>query len=340
MTPVRSEGLCRLHRADVAIAAERPVWLDVATAILDYYGARRRPRDAMAPPEEICAEIILVAAAETSAIPTSARLEGDFGGVRAWVDGPRVWVDAEGFRFEVDLAAGRAVGRLGEGIWNRPQALGQGAIVPFVLTLMMLLRRHRLFAVHGAAVAHDGEGCVLLGAGGSGKSTQALGLVTAGWDHLSDDSLLIDGAGDKVEILALRRDFYLTPEAAAPFPDLATRWRECELTAGPKRLLAMAEVFPQQLAETCRPRCLLFPSIVDQEASHLAPLAKADALHQLLHQSDLVTLDPATAPVHLDTLKRLLDQTVSYRLLAGRDLRDDPSAVEPLLRSVLQPEEV
>ena len=85
---------------------------------------------------------------------------------------------------------------------------------------------------------------------------------------------------------------------------------------------------------------VIFPSIVDHEVSRLAPLAKADALHQLLRQSDLVTLDPATAPVHLDTLKRLLDQTVSYRLLAGRDLLDDPSAVEPLLRSVLQPEEV
>lgn len=49
-------------------------------------------------------------------------------------------------------------------------------------------------AIHGAALAEDGAGVLLLGHSGAGKSTLSASLANAGWQLLSDDiSLLWEG---------------------------------------------------------------------------------------------------------------------------------------------------
>ncbi len=329
--PIDRRALYRLHGRPLEIRAEAPGHLAVVEEILRYYGAEPTASDDLGG-QSIAARLRLRAAIEAPAAPPAARLEGDFGGVRVRELEGRVWIEAPGLAFVAEPEAGRAEGHIADTVWASGRALGQGEIVPFVLASMILLRRHGLFAMHGAAVAHHGGGCLFLGAGGSGKSTQALGMVVAGWSHLSDDSLLLDASVGEVEILALRRRFYLTAEAAAPFPEQAAAWQSCRLTGGPKRCLDMEQAFPGQVANRCRPEWLIFPRIVDAERSHVEPVARSEALHRLLHQSDLVTLEPELAPVHLEALRRLLDQTRAFELRAGRDLRDAPWEVERVLR--------
>lgn len=321
----------RLHGTPLEITAENSRHLEVVGEILRYYGAEPVGGDGPEG-ESMAARLILRAAEEGPAAPSDARLEGNFGGVRVWELEGRVWIEAPGLTFVAEPEAGRAEGFLTPGVWTLGRALGQGEIVPFVLALMILLRRQRLFAMHGAAVSYQGRGCLFLGAGGSGKSTQALGMVVAGWSHLSDDSLLVDASSGDVEVLALRRHFYLTPAAAAPFPEQAAAWQDCPLTGGPKRRLDMGRAFPGQVAAGCRPQWLIFPRIVDTAESRVEPMAKSEALHQLLHQSNLVTLEPKLASNHLDALKRLLEQTRAFVLRAGRDLKEAPWRVEKVLR--------
>jgi HPr kinase/phosphorylase len=45
--------------------------------------------------------------------------------------------------------------------------------------------------VHATAVARDGEGILLLGASGAGKSDLALRLIDRGWRLVSDDQVLV-----------------------------------------------------------------------------------------------------------------------------------------------------
>lgn len=46
--------------------------------------------------------------------------------------------------------------------------------------------------IHAASLMRDGKGVVLAGASGFGKSTLAAGLLSRGWDYLSDELGLID----------------------------------------------------------------------------------------------------------------------------------------------------
>lgn len=47
---------------------------------------------------------------------------------------------------------------------------------------------------HGTAVAVDGQGALILGASGSGKSSLALALMGLGAELISDDGVWLDGA--------------------------------------------------------------------------------------------------------------------------------------------------
>ena len=58
---------------------------------------------------------------------------------------------------------------------------------PLRSALSWILRQQDIHLLHSAAVAEDGAGALLLGAGGAGKSTAALRCQQAGMDFLGDD---------------------------------------------------------------------------------------------------------------------------------------------------------
>src|ERR1043165_4754792 len=62
------------------------------------------------------------------------------------------------------------------------------------------LRRFGLFELHsgGVVVPETGDGVLIVGASGTGKSTLTLQLAKAGWGYLSDDELLLSVAGGGV----------------------------------------------------------------------------------------------------------------------------------------------
>jgi len=66
----------------------------------------------------------------------------------------------------------------------------EGQIVPYVRNVVehfILSRCQEWIALHGAAVSYEGRAMVILGAGGSGKSTLCAEMVRRGWWFLSDD---------------------------------------------------------------------------------------------------------------------------------------------------------
>jgi hypothetical protein len=72
---------------------------------------------------------------------------------------------------------------------------------PFRIPLSWLCNRHQMQIVHGAAVGINGRAVLLVGDGGSGKSTTALACALAGFDYLGDDYCAIEPAAGKVHMV-------------------------------------------------------------------------------------------------------------------------------------------
>ncbi len=68
-------------------------------------------------------------------------------------------------------------------------------VVPFVewgINWRIIETRTDFLQVHSATMTHDGRGFIFAGTSGVGKSTLAAGLLTRGWQYLSDEFALID----------------------------------------------------------------------------------------------------------------------------------------------------
>ena len=84
------------------------------------------------------------------------------------------------------------------------------------IALAWLLAPRARYLVHGAAIALDGVGFLVLGESGAGKSTLAAGALEAGWSVLSDDLAVLAPEGDRVRLFGIHRDPAIPIELGGP----------------------------------------------------------------------------------------------------------------------------
>lgn len=242
----------------------------------------------------------------------------------------RVYLRAGTSVVELDPAAGTGRGVLDPSLWKTTSVLRLELVNLVIHSLLVLLRRHRLFPLHAAALAQDDAGLLLVADSDSGKSTQAMGLVRRGWAYLSDDSVVLQPDDNGVAVRPLRQAFGLDEDAAQTFPEIAGHWQPF-LTDERKRRVRLDALYPGQARTCCHPYLILFPRIVPRPLSRLVPVSPAEAMQHLLRQSPLLVLDARTTATHLDVLKQLVQQAPTLRLEAGRDLLHAPERMADLV---------
>ena len=168
--------------------------------------------------------------------------------------------------------------------------------------------------LHGAALARDGVGLALAGPSGSGKTTLAAGLVSRGFDYLSDDAVPVtepDGAvvpwplplsikPGSLELLETR-----FPELARA-PTYSTKGIEARL------LIPAAAVWD---APAVKLRALIFPRFIAGSAPQQRPLSPFEALQNLL--IDRVWLGYPITEARVTSFLDWLDSTPAHAITYG-----------------------
>jgi hypothetical protein len=201
------------------------------------------------------------------------------------------------------------------------------------ISLMELLERRGLFALHAACLATGpDDGVLLAGASGAGKSTLALALAHAGMGFLSDDMVFLscdtDSDPDGVTALGFADTVGLTDHAATHFPALRSVRDEPPAPGFPKRLHRIEDLFGAPALPACRPRALVFPAVTPGRLSAIDPLDPGDALLRLV--PDVLLTDPGSTHAHLRAIASLLKQVRCYTLHSGTDLERAAALVRGL----------
>lgn len=133
------------------------------------------------------------------------------------------------------------------------------------------------FTMCHTAIVSKLRGVMLVGKGGSGKSTTSMACVKKGLDFLGDDYCLTYVEKSSVKAYSLYNSMKLTPKSLSFFPDLAYSSPSFE-----KQLVFLDPV-------SCKNQCLIHtlfvPKITHAPKTEILPITKREALLELFPTS-------------------------------------------------------
>jgi len=202
---------------------------------------------------------------------------------------------------------------------------------PFRFLLHEWFAARGLQYVHGAAVGTEKGGVLLVGKGGSGKSTTALLCAAAGMHYAGDDYCLIDPSR------AWAHSLYNTgklkgPEDYARLPELkglSTNPDSFERGGDGKGVYFLDEIWPDRVVAGMPLRAIVVPRITGQAASSVEPCSAFEALVAMLPST--VAQLPAATNEDCDRMVALAEKLPTYLLHLGTDIRGIPAALTTVL---------
>ncbi|HJX31877.1 MAG TPA: serine kinase [Thermodesulfobacteriota bacterium] len=187
---------------------------------------------------------------------------------------------------------------------------------------------HRLQLLHSGAIGIDTGGILLVGEGGSGKSTTALACLQSKLCYVSDDYCLVDRdshpyahsvySSAKIDEKGLQR-----------FPHLALAAENIERLAEEKALLFLNRHWPEKISRGFPVRALLVPRITGGEKTRLTPASPRDTLLAFA-PSTMLQLRGATQE-DLSFMARLNRHLPGYFLELGKNTDNVPDIILDLL---------
>lgn len=194
--------------------------------------------------------------------------------------------------------------------------------IPLLHPLESILGECGVDVVHAGAVALEGRGLLLVGKGGSGKSTTTTLAAQNGWDFLGDDFC----GAESGRIWSLFCSAKVHPERLSWLPGLAG----CCKSAQPgdeKVLLHLGGqvATPSQV----RMAAVVLPKVMQRSRSRLAPASAAQALLAIAPSS--LSIVPGRESERLARISRWLRITPCWHLELGQD----PESIPDLLKSLL-----
>ena len=192
--------------------------------------------------------------------------------------------------------------------------------------------------VHAAAVGETTGGVLVVGKGGSGKSTVALACATAGMAYAGDDYVATTITPEPY-VHSLYSSAKVEPHHLSRFPGLnkgvgfvGPESGELAPFDSEKTVLYLEELHPGVPVVGFPLRAILLPRITGEQKSRILPVSAPRALAALA-PSTIVQLHTAGQSA-LESMKQLVGSVPSFQLELGLDVDAVPRIVSELLQDL------
>ncbi len=193
--------------------------------------------------------------------------------------------------------------------------------------------RHGLQMVHGAAVGDDRGGLLVVGKGGSGKSSTALAAAAHGLRYVGDDYCLVDPTGLTVHALygtgklVGRADVERLPA----YRGRSINADSFERGGSGKGVFLVDEVCAGSLTARQPLRAIVLPRIVPGPRTRGQGGSRGDALAAIFPST--VGQLPGAGPEDAQNVERLVSSLSTFELHVGSDPRGAAEAIREILET-------
>jgi len=185
--------------------------------------------------------------------------------------------------------------------------------------------------IHGGAVGDENGGVILVGRGGSGKSTSCTTSLLSDLFFLGDDYCLVD-TGPSPRVYSLYASTKVNPDMLGRFPHLAAGRVVDSGPEAEKPSFLIPGAFHGRLKAELKLKAILMPRVTGKKETRIVPSTAMKGLHALAPS----TLFQSTG-LGESSFKKMADlsrRLPCFILEAGTDLEGIPRAVLGLLRTL------
>jgi hypothetical protein len=186
------------------------------------------------------------------------------------------------------------------------------------------LEQRHFTSIHAACIAKDGEGALLVGGSGTGKSTLALACARAGLTYVCDDASSVLRHTVELTVVGRPQRARIRPPTLDLIPELAQARRLPTVIGKDSFEIRTSEIPGIATADRCRARSLIFLERQCDGDAEIFPVTPEEALERLAAVSLLYS--PHVEREH---------GTVRERLARCRAVRLRYSGVAAAVRKIL-----
>lgn len=190
--------------------------------------------------------------------------------------------------------------------------------------------RQDLCMVHGAAIGVNEQGVLMVGRGGSGKSTTALTCLLSGMDYAGDDYVLAGTAGIP-EIHSLYNTAKLSPHSLGMLSRFDTRLETVNGIDQEKAVVFLHKSVPERVRWSFKLKAIILPEITTHPISRLTLVPSVSALRAMAPSTVLQL--PGSAPTILKKLGWLAASVPCYSLEIGLDWPSIPDLIQHVIEN-------
>ena len=205
------------------------------------------------------------------------------------------------------------------------------AAAPLRAILHWWLGRRGILQLHGGAVGTPDGGVLLVGRGGSGKSTTSLACLAAGLRYAGDDYVAV-APHPQPWVHSLYSSGKLEDHQLARLPEFGGAVGNPEREAGEKAVVYVEEAAPGRAIAGFPLRAILVPRVVAQTPATRAVPRPAGAALAALAPSTIFQLHPPQ-PDALAEMAALVGRVPCFTLELGSDLARIPEPIVELLEA-------
>lgn len=199
---------------------------------------------------------------------------------------------------------------------------------PFRRILHWWASKQNLQMVHAAAVGTPDSGLLLVGKGGSGKSTTALACIGSRLGYAGDDYCLLS-PGPNPQVHSLYGSGKADSGAAARLPRLHPAFESSRLHEQEKAVIFVHDHVPESILRSFPLRGIVVPRIVEGGTCKIEKIPKSDALRAMA-PSTLFQI-PGDQAKSLARLASIVRQLPCWSIYLGENPCEAPARLEQLV---------